>query len=133
MSIEAIGMVSEFQKSSASIIRASLLIEQIILCLNRSILALSMALTAEMVIIFGSRVLGTPVAESDIDVVVISRYFAKISFLKRMPLLLKEIPFPKHVDYLCYTPEEFEKLKASSTIIIANDLLAETSRKLKIK
>jgi predicted nucleotidyltransferase len=73
---------------------------------------------AKMVIVFGSRVSGTPIAESDIDVVVISNYFAKISFLKRMPLLLKEIPFPKHVDYICYTPEEFEKLKTSSTIIM---------------
>lgn len=73
---------------------------------------------AEMVIIFGSRISGTAAAESDIDVVVISNYFANISFLKRMPLLLKEIPFPKHVDYICYTPEEFEKQKASSTIII---------------
>jgi predicted nucleotidyltransferase len=30
---------------------------------------------AKMVIIFGSRVSGTPIAESDIDVVVISNYF----------------------------------------------------------
>jgi predicted nucleotidyltransferase len=58
---------------------------------------------AKMVIIFGSRVSGTPIAESDIDVVVISNYFAKISFLKRMPLLLKEIPFPKHVVYMLHT------------------------------
>jgi hypothetical protein len=73
---------------------------------------------AEMVIIFGSRISGTPDRESDIDVVVTSTYFAKIPLLKRMPLLLKEIPFPKHVDYICYTPEEFQKLKTSSTIII---------------
>jgi predicted nucleotidyltransferase len=73
---------------------------------------------AEKVIVFGSRAAGKPTVESDIDVVVISDYFDSIPILKRMPLLLKKFPFPKHVDYICYTPEEFEKLKTSSTIII---------------
>jgi predicted nucleotidyltransferase len=71
----------------------------------------------EMVIVFGSRVSGTHVAESDIDVLVIAMAFSSIPFLKRMPLLLRQIPFPKHIDYLCYTPDELETLKETSTII----------------
>jgi poly(A) polymerase Pap1 len=39
-------------------------------------------------------------------------------FLKRMPTILKRIPFPKHVDYICYTPEEYEKIKDESALLI---------------
>ena len=71
----------------------------------------------EKVIIFGSRVRGDAKKDSDIDVIVISPYFVDIPFLKRMPLLLKKVPFPKHVDYLCYTPTEYEKIKKESSVI----------------
>ncbi len=72
----------------------------------------------EKVIIFGSRVRDSAKKESDIDIIVISTYFENIHFLKRMPLLIKKIPFPKHVDYLCYTPTEYEKIKNESSVII---------------
>lgn len=72
----------------------------------------------EKVIIFGSRVRGTANKDSDIDVIVISSYFADIPFLKRMPLVLKKVPFLKHVDYLCYTRREYEKIKNESSIIM---------------
>lgn len=39
----------------------------------------------DKIIIFGSRVRGTARKDSDIDVIVISSYFANIPFLKRMP------------------------------------------------
>ncbi len=71
----------------------------------------------EKVIMFGSRVKGTPEKDSDIDVIVISSYFENIPFLRRMPLVLKKAPFPKHVDYICYTPEEYERIKDESSII----------------
>ena len=32
--------------------------------------------------------------------------------------MLKGIPFPKHVDYLCYTPDEYERIKDESSIIM---------------
>lgn len=34
-----------------------------------------------------------------------------------MENMLKLVRFPKHVDYLCYTPEEFERIKDSSSIV----------------
>jgi len=34
-----------------------------------------------------------------------------------MGKILKLAKFPKHIDCLCYTPEEFRKIKLSSSII----------------
>lgn len=69
------------------------------------------------IIIFGSRVKGNAKDESDIDVIIISHYFKNIPFLKRMPELLKLVRFDKHIDFLCYTEEEFEKVKRSSVVL----------------
>jgi len=70
------------------------------------------------VILCGSRVRATAKKGSDIDIIIISSYFVNIPFLKRMPLVLKKVPFPKHVDYICYTEEEYEKIKTESSIIM---------------
>jgi len=72
----------------------------------------------EKIIFFGSRVKGDAKSDSDIDIIIISPYFKDIPFLKRMPLVLKKIPFPRHVDYICYTKEEYDKIKNESSIII---------------
>jgi len=72
----------------------------------------------DRVLVFGSRARGTAHEESDIDIIIIAEQFREIPFLQRMPLLLKLIPFPKHIDYLCYTPEEFGRIKNSSSILI---------------
>lgn len=72
----------------------------------------------EKVLLFGSHVAGKADESSDIDVIVISKSFAHIPFIKRMPRLLKRINFEKHIDIICYSPKEFEKLKASSSLVI---------------
>ncbi len=69
------------------------------------------------VLLFGSRATGDAREESDLDVIVISEHFRDVRFLKRMEMLLKIARFPKHVDYLCYTPEEFERIKGTSSLI----------------
>ncbi|MFH0802703.1 MAG: nucleotidyltransferase domain-containing protein [bacterium] len=69
------------------------------------------------IIVFGSRAQGKAHQESDLDVILISSYFQDIPFLKRMAMVLKKVRFPKHIDYLCYTEEEFEKLKHTSSIL----------------
>ena len=79
------------------------------------------------VILFGSRVKGTAQQESDIDLIVISPLFKDIPFIKRMPLVLKKVPFSKHVDYICYTREEYENIKDESSLIMD---ARETSMKL---
>jgi predicted nucleotidyltransferase len=72
----------------------------------------------ETVIIFGSRVTGTAHKDSDIDVLIISSFFKDIPFIKRMPMVLKRARFEKHVDYICYTPTEFENIKDKSSVIM---------------
>jgi uncharacterized protein len=72
----------------------------------------------QQVLLYGSRITGKAKPYSDIDIVVVSDRFQNIRFIKRMPLLLKAIPFEKHVDYICYTPEEFSNIKNNSSIII---------------
>ena len=70
------------------------------------------------VLFFGSRVKGSATKDSDLDVIVVSSVFQNIKFVKRMPLVLKKVRFPKHVDYLCYTKEEYEKIKDESAIVM---------------
>ena len=69
------------------------------------------------VYIYGSRIKGTADEFSDIDVIIVSEAFRKIPFVKRMEQILNLTKFPKHVDYLCYTPEEFEKIQHTSSVI----------------
>jgi hypothetical protein len=69
------------------------------------------------VMISGSRVKGTATKDSDIDVIIVSESFTGIPFVRRMALVMKSARFKKHVDYLCYTPEEFERLKNTSSIL----------------
>lgn len=75
-------------------------------------------LQPERVLVFGSRARGTANEESDIDIIIISKRFGEIPFIRRMPMMMKLIPFPKHIDYLCYPPEEFGRMKDASSIII---------------
>lgn len=68
-------------------------------------------------IVFGSRVKGKANKISDIDIILVSDFFKDLKFLKRMPYVLKKVKFKKHVDYLCYTPQELNKIKETSFIV----------------
>jgi predicted nucleotidyltransferase len=70
------------------------------------------------ILLFGSRIKGTQTTNSDIDVIIISDSFRDIPFISRMSHVLKRFRFTKHVDYLCYTPEEFERIKEKSSLLI---------------
>lgn len=88
------------------------------------------------IIIFDSRIKGNAKDESDIDVIIISHYFKNIPFLKRMPKLLKLVRFDKHIDFLCYTEEEFEKVKRSSVVVsyaLKEAIWIDTSQILPVK
>ena len=74
--------------------------------------------TPKTSIIFGSRIKGDATLNSDLDIVIVSNVFQDIPFIERMPSLLKKFDFPGHIDYICYTPEEFEKIKGASSLII---------------
>jgi len=74
-------------------------------------------LNPQLVVIFGSRLKGEGTEESDIDVIVVSDFFREKPFLGRMPMMLRMLHFPLSVDFLCYTPEEFKKIKTDSIIV----------------
>ncbi|OEU50492.1 MAG: hypothetical protein BA871_11270 [Desulfuromonadales bacterium C00003096] len=75
-------------------------------------------LNPEKILLFGSRIKGTADENSDIDVIVVSNAFATIPFIERMSLILKMIRFPKHIDFICYSPEEFDRLKNKSSVLM---------------
>ncbi|NMC76912.1 MAG: nucleotidyltransferase domain-containing protein [Candidatus Methanofastidiosa archaeon] len=68
-------------------------------------------------ILFGSRIKENARADSDIDVILVSPFFENIKSVNRMSIVLKKVPFKKHVDYLCYTNEEFNIIQEESGII----------------
>ena len=72
----------------------------------------------EKILLFGSRIKGTANEDSDIDVIVVSNAFANIPFIERMSLILKMIRFPKHIDFICYSPEEFQRIKDKSSVLM---------------
>ncbi len=66
---------------------------------------------------FGSRVSGKPKEESDIDMILVSDKFKGTKFIYRMRDFLKNYNYPKHIDALCYTTDEFERKKNEIGII----------------
>lgn len=75
-------------------------------------------LKAEQILLFGSRLSGLADEDSDIDVIVVSEIFIDMPFIKRMPFILKKIKFDKHIDFICYSPTEFQKMRHTSSIVI---------------
>lgn len=78
-----------------------------------------MSFSPVKIIIFGSRAKGEAKDDSDIDVIIISESFRDIHFLKRMPLVIRTIAFPKHIDFICYTPDEFERIANKSSVVMS--------------
>jgi len=67
--------------------------------------------------LFGSRVSGSPDRWSDIDVLVVSERFRDVRVLDRLELFRKHARPHRHVDALCFTPEEFEFKAAQPTLV----------------
>lgn len=68
-------------------------------------------------IFFGSRAIGKYKQYSDADLVIVSSKFKEQKH-RRRPLILYDywdLNYP--VDFLCYTPEEFEKKRKQVTIV----------------
>ena len=78
---------------------------------------LTRTLEPSSILLFGSRAAGTAHPESDLDVIIVAEAFAGIPFVRRMAYVLGLVRFPKHVDYLCYTREEFARIKESSSVV----------------
>ena len=67
--------------------------------------------------LFGSQAIGKPRKNSDIDLIIVSPKFRQLNFFKRGARMYDYWTLRKPVDFLCYTPEEFNKLKKQITIV----------------
>ena len=68
-------------------------------------------------ILFGSHVSGTVDENSDVDLIVVGNEFKNKSPLKRPFDLYLEWTMDYPVDFLCYTPEEFEEKRKEISIV----------------
>lgn len=71
----------------------------------------------DLVLVFGSRARGEALAESDLDLVVVSERFRGVPFLERITALLTYLRPPFAVEVLCYTPEEFARKRRELGIV----------------
>ena len=67
--------------------------------------------------LFGSRVKGKPHRWSDFDLLIVSDAFKNKASFERVVGLHKRWTIDYPVDFLCYTPDEFNKLKRQVTIV----------------
>jgi len=68
-------------------------------------------------LLFGSQASGRAGADSDVDLVVVSPAFAGKPYLTRAAQAWDCWNLPHPVDFLCYTPEEFDRLRREVTIV----------------
>lgn len=68
-------------------------------------------------VIFGSSVRGDFRKDSDIDLIIVSDIFEGLSPIKRPVNLYLEWDLDYPVDFICYTPEEFEALSKTPSLV----------------
>ena len=78
---------------------------------------ISKEITIQKMILFGSRAHGKPHRWSDFDIMMVSPEFRRKKFRYRALGFHKYWVIDYPVDFLCYTPEEFNKLKKQITIV----------------
>ena len=79
-------------------------------------------------ILFGSRAKGKAKKDSDVDLVIVSKKFKNLDFFQRGAKMYDYWNVGLPVDFLCYTPEEFNKLKKKITIVkeaVENGIVVE--------
>jgi predicted nucleotidyltransferase len=72
---------------------------------------------ADKIIIFGSFARGEFGEHSDIDLLLVSKRFGGKNFYERSKGLWLKWNLRLPVDFICYTPEEFEKLKKEVSLV----------------
>lgn len=91
--------------------------EQVIRELRRLKRRLSQRLGVDRLILFGSRARGQELLTSDVDVVVVSEGFRETPFRRRHEKVLELWPDLVDLEVLCYTPEEFDRLRQRVGIV----------------
>ena len=78
---------------------------------------LNKIVSIKKMIFFGSIAYGKPHKWSDIDLIIVSQKFKNKKFRYRPIGFYKYWKLDYPVDFLCYTPDEFNKLKKQITIV----------------
>jgi len=71
----------------------------------------------ERMILFGSRASGRQRPDSDVDLIVVGRRFYRKNPIDRAAPLHLAWDLGLPVDFLCYTPEEFDELSRRPSIV----------------
>jgi|SRR3989338_198019 len=71
----------------------------------------------DKVIFFGSRAKGTFKRNSDYDFILVSKDFKGEKFTDRISKIYPYWKYNESIEPLCYTPQEFNKLKNQITIV----------------
>lgn len=82
-------------------------------------LKLSQSLPVSKMMLFGSMGVGKEHRFSDVDLIVVSKSFSNLNFRQRAAKMYDywELDYP--VDFLCYTPHEFNTLKRRQGSLIS--------------
>ncbi|MBI3075875.1 MAG: nucleotidyltransferase domain-containing protein [Deltaproteobacteria bacterium] len=70
-------------------------------------------------LLFGSHARGEALAESDLDLVIVSRAFEGVPFLERATRVIEAVGLAVPADLLCYTPQEFARKRRERGIVQA--------------
>jgi|SRR3989344_5372505 len=71
----------------------------------------------DKMIFFGSRAVGGWKRDSDVDLIIVSPNFKSMDFFERGAKMYDYWNLEYPVDFLCYTPKEFKRLKKRITIV----------------
>ncbi|MBI5700304.1 nucleotidyltransferase domain-containing protein [Candidatus Saganbacteria bacterium] len=85
--------------------------------LEQNLAAIKRGFNPQELWFFGSRALGKARPNSDIDMILVSNKFLGRKFIYRMGDFLKTIDFHRHIDAICYTPDEFKEKKNEIGIV----------------
>ena len=72
-------------------------------------------------IVFGSRARGDHRIDSDLDIVLVSPDFSRLDFVSRPAEVLRCWKGKWDLEALCYTPEEYERLRNMMGIVTVAD------------
>lgn len=78
---------------------------------------LEKAVGVSKIIFFGSLAEGTGNENSDVDLIIVSEEFSKLNFIQRSARMYDYWTVKLPVDFLCYTPNEFNELSNKITIV----------------
>ena len=71
----------------------------------------------QKIILFGSRANGKTHQWSDFDIIIVSPKFRGVDSFRRGSIFYDYWNYDYPVDFICYTPEEFNRLKKKISIV----------------